>query len=410
MRQYNIVSDLVLVRSIEPVVYKQYDNGDTLEVELYQDNEKIILTNEVVLAFFELEDKTVIQKTCVIKSGNAIATLDNNILSLGGKVKVEFTIVTSGKQTTTRTLLITVETSINRNEAVETVPQWDIISQLLKDGPGIIDGVRNLESVGDYSPSVKYKKNNIVRFNGSGYIARKDAQGIPPTDTNTWTKLVDKGDTGARGPQGEQGIQGIKGDTGLQGIQGLKGDQGIQGQKGEQGIQGLKGEQGIQGFQGEKGDIGEQGIQGVQGEKGDQGVQGERGIQGVKGDTGEQGIQGVQGEKGDQGIQGERGFVGPKGDTGIGLSVLGSLTSEDELPLTAALGEAYLIGGKLFVWVGSGWETVVVGSAVTSVNGLIGDVVGLATLDEMMALIGDIDGGSFTDPGSDIYAIDGGVF
>lgn len=325
MRQYNIVSDLVLVRSIEPVVYKQYDNGDTLEVELYQDNEKINLTNEVVLAFFELEDNTVIQKTCVIKSGNAIATLDNNILSLGGKVKVEFTIVTSGKQTTTRTLLITVETSIDRNEAVETVPQWDIISQLLKDGPGIIDGVRNLESVGDYSPTVKYKKNNIVRFNGSGFIARKDAQGISPTDTNTWTKLVDKGDTGARGPQGEQGIQGVKGDTGERGLQGLKGDQGIQG---EQGLQGITGEQGEQGIQGVKGD---------------------------KGDTGEQGIQGLQGDQGVQGDIGPKGEQGDKGDTGAGLSLRGTLPSVDNLPSVGELGDGYIIGLNLFVWEGNAW-------------------------------------------------------
>ncbi|MEH7391779.1 BppU family phage baseplate upper protein [Bacillus sp. JJ1474] len=142
MRRYNIVSDLVLVKPIEPIVYKQFDNGDNLEVELYQDNEKVNLENETVLAFFQLEDenKTVIQKTCSIKNGNAIATLDNNILSVSGNVKVEFTIYDGEKETTTRTILITVESSINRNEAIETVPQWDIVSQIIVDGQDIING------------------------------------------------------------------------------------------------------------------------------------------------------------------------------------------------------------------------------------------------------------------------------
>jgi hypothetical protein len=131
MRKYNIASDLVLVRAIQPVVYKQYDNGDTLEVELYEDGGKIALTNETVLAFFQLEDNTVIQKTCSISNGNAIATLDNNILSQSGKLLAEFTIYKNGKETTTRAILISVESSINRNESIETVPQWDIVQQLL---------------------------------------------------------------------------------------------------------------------------------------------------------------------------------------------------------------------------------------------------------------------------------------
>jgi hypothetical protein len=133
MRKYNVVSDLVQVKSIQPIVYKQYDNGDNLEVELFEDGEKINLTNETVLAFFQLEDNTVIQKTCAVNvDGNAVATLDNNILSKQGKLRVEFTIYDNEKETTTRTILISVEPSINRNEAVETVPQWDIVDQILE--------------------------------------------------------------------------------------------------------------------------------------------------------------------------------------------------------------------------------------------------------------------------------------
>jgi hypothetical protein len=135
MRQYNISTDFIQVRAIEPVVYKQYDNGNNLEIEFFEDGEQILLTDETVLAFFQLADNTVIQKTCSINNGNAIATLDNNILSLSGQIKVEFTIYKDGDETTTRTLLITVESSINRNEAITTTPQWDIVNQILNIQP-----------------------------------------------------------------------------------------------------------------------------------------------------------------------------------------------------------------------------------------------------------------------------------
>lgn len=155
MRNYNIASDLIQVKSIQPVVYKQYDNGDSLEVELFEDGEKIILTDEVILAFFELESGTVIQKNCTInENGNAVAVLDNNILSIGGKLKVEFTIYQDDNETTTRTILINVENSIDRNEAIETIPQWDIVQQVLdlkaSDGTAIEEKINILnEAVED---------------------------------------------------------------------------------------------------------------------------------------------------------------------------------------------------------------------------------------------------------------------
>jgi hypothetical protein len=147
MRKYNILSDLVMVRSIQPVVYKQYDNGDNLEVELYEDGAKINLSTETVLAFFELPDGTVVQKTCGIQNGNAIATLDNNILSQSGNLKVEFTVYKNGNETTTRAIFITVEESINRNEAITTTPKWDIVQQVLAfDVQEATNAINNLKS------------------------------------------------------------------------------------------------------------------------------------------------------------------------------------------------------------------------------------------------------------------------
>lgn len=163
----------------------------------------------------------------------------------------------------------------------------------------------------------------------------------------------------------------LKGNTEWKFISDLSGAQGIQGlsayqvavQHGFEGTEdewliSLKGEKGETGPKGDKGDTGEKG---ATGERGPQGLQGERGLQGVQGEKGEQGIQGPVGPKGEQGDQGERGPQGPqgqigpqgpKGDTGSGLNIKGELDSESQLPQEGVPGDAWLISGNLYVYVG----------------------------------------------------------
>lgn len=163
----------------------------------------------------------------------------------------------------------------------------------------------------------------------------------------------------------------LKGDTEWKFISDLSGAQGIQGlsayqvavQHGFEGTEdewliSLKGEKGETGPKGDKGDTGEKG---ATGERGPQGLQGERGLQGVQGEKGEQGIQGPvgpKGEQGEQGIQGiqgpqgEPGPQGPKGDTGSGLNIKGELDSESQLPQEGVSGDAWLISGNLYIYIG----------------------------------------------------------
>lgn len=163
----------------------------------------------------------------------------------------------------------------------------------------------------------------------------------------------------------------LKGDTEWKFISDLSGAQGIQGLsayqvavqhdfegteaewlislKGEKGETGPKGDKGNTG---EKGDTGERGPQGLQGERGLQGIQGEQGEQGIQGPVGPKGEKGDQGERGPQGPKGETGPQGPKGDTGSGLNLKGELDSETELPQEGVFGDAWLISGNLYVYVG----------------------------------------------------------
>lgn len=107
-----------------------------------------------------------------------------------------------------------------------------------------------------------------------------------------------------------------------------------------EGVEGPRGLQGLPGIQGPQGDVGPQGLQG------DAGPAGDTGPQGPQGETGPQGIQGVAGPAG---AQGERGA------DGTGVSILGSLADEDDLPASGSAGDAYLISGDLWVWAGADW-------------------------------------------------------
>ena len=92
---------------------------------------------------------------------------------------------------------------------------------------------------------------------------------------------------------------------------------------------------------------------GPKGDTGPQGAQGPRGIQGPQGPVGPQGPQGPQGETGQTGPQGER---GPQGADGTSVTIKGTVPNIGSLPeaLVSDLGDAYMVGDDLYVFVGSG--------------------------------------------------------
>lgn len=81
-------------------------------------------------------------------------------------------------------------------------------------------------------------------------------------------------------------------------------------------------------------------------------------LKGEKGETGPKGDKGDQGEQGPQGPKGETGPQGPKGDTGSGLNIKGELDSEAGLPQEGVSGDAWLISGNLYVYVGENGNVV----------------------------------------------------
>lgn len=98
---------------------------------------------------------------------------------------------------------------------------------------------------------------------GYSFIVAQVTSVSGATSVTTVSKgLIDKGETGATGPQG------LKGDTGPQGPQGLRGATGETGPQGPQGLRGLQGSTGPQGPRGETGSAGATGPQGATGPAG----------------------------------------------------------------------------------------------------------------------------------------------
>lgn len=83
---------------------------------------------------------------------------------------------------------------------------------------------------------------------------------------------------------------------------------------------------------------------------------------------GPQGLRGLQGLRGPQGVQ------GVQGDPGTGINLLGELANEGELPEVGNVGDAYLIGGDIWLWVGSDWQN---GGSIQGPPGETGDNIEL---------------------------------
>lgn len=183
----------------------------------------------------------------------------------------------------------------------------------------------------------------------------------------------------------EEWLQSLKGDKGDKGEQGV---QGIQGEKGdpftyedftEDQLQGLVGPQGEQGEKGEKGDPFEysdftpeqlEGLKGPKGDTGNTGPQGEPGVaatievgETVTLEPGESALVENTGNETNAVLKfslpkGAKGDKGDKGDTGEGLNIKGALDSENDLPADGQPGDAYIIDGNLYVYVGEGGSVV----------------------------------------------------
>ncbi len=110
----------------ETPCYKQFDNNIPFRIKIIENGVNADLTGYTIKAFFNNKSE-IIQKNCTIKESIVETKLDNNILKNVGEVDVEFCLIKGEVILTTFKIVLKVEKSINRNEAVEKEAGWDII-------------------------------------------------------------------------------------------------------------------------------------------------------------------------------------------------------------------------------------------------------------------------------------------
>lgn len=280
------------------------------------------------------------------------------------------------------------------NEAAENANEAaDRSNTIANNPPKIIDGVwyKYDEATGEYvSTGVNAVGDAFTIVKTYASVAEMQADYTGEDVKIGQFVMIDTGDV--NNPEDSQLY--LKGDTEWKFISDLSGAQGIQGLSAyqvavQEGFVGTE-EEWLQSLKGDKGDQGTQGIQGIQGEKGDPFEYSDftpeqlESLKGPKGDTGNTGPQGEPGiaatiEVGETVTlepeepalventgnetnavlkfslpKGAKGDKGDKGDTGEGLNIKGALDSENDLPADGQPGDAYIINGSLYVYVGEG--------------------------------------------------------
>lgn len=139
MRDYKLSLNLITNNNVDSKKFKQFDTGNEIELEVYQnenlrEDEKLILTNESVLAFFRRKDGQVLQKNCTIRNGNIIAKTEKDVLGVPGTLELECLIKKGSIETTTQRIIFNVDESIARSGAIEEDPRYtaDLVTELLE--------------------------------------------------------------------------------------------------------------------------------------------------------------------------------------------------------------------------------------------------------------------------------------
>ncbi|QDV72477.1 Collagen triple helix repeat (20 copies) [Planctomycetes bacterium K2D] len=75
---------------------------------------------------------------------------------------------------------------------------------------------QSIKPVGHWHARETFYPGEVVTYNGSSYVAKKETQGERPgvMTSNIWQLLAAKGDTGDRGERGLEGLRGVQGPKG----------------------------------------------------------------------------------------------------------------------------------------------------------------------------------------------------
>ena len=121
--------------------YKQYDNNQILKIIIQENKEEVDLAFYTARLFFKLPSGSILEKDTTIENNKIIVSIDSGILSENGRIIADLTLSSSEQLVTAFTMYLDVEETIDRNEAVQSKPEWDLITNTLNNLDTKVDKV-----------------------------------------------------------------------------------------------------------------------------------------------------------------------------------------------------------------------------------------------------------------------------
>ena len=121
--------------------YKQYDNNKILKIIIQENKEEIDLDFYTARLFFKLPSGSILEKDTTIENNRIIVSIDSGILSENGRIIVDLTLSNLEQIVTAFTMYFDVEETIDRNEAVQSKPEWDLITNAFNNLDAKVDKV-----------------------------------------------------------------------------------------------------------------------------------------------------------------------------------------------------------------------------------------------------------------------------
>lgn len=144
-RNYDVVLDSTSSdHGLEEMWFYQGDTGGTLTIFLHEAGLPMNLPPDgKVMCFFERKDKNIVQRELQLltrSESKYVATIDNAILEVAGKVKCEVKVYHCENRTTFGTFEITSKKSMSIEGGVDTPHKYDLIQTVMHQGLRL-DGV-----------------------------------------------------------------------------------------------------------------------------------------------------------------------------------------------------------------------------------------------------------------------------
>ena len=174
MRERLITIDINKV-NFKILKYKQFDNNNILKVEITEKEKLIDLSGYSAYFFFKLPSGEILQKNTTIEDNKIKVFLDSGVFSESGRVKVEITLSNAEQIVTTFTMYFEIEETIDRNEAIQSKPEWDIISDILN-GTGGTGGSIDIS-------------NKVDKEEGKGLISLSEIERLANVDNYDDTEI-----------------------------------------------------------------------------------------------------------------------------------------------------------------------------------------------------------------------------